>query len=68
MKLDSSVEYKDNVNSEIFTRISIKRHVCDIQNPRPGHDLHISVNNRVISPYRECFIFTKLLICEVSRK
>ena len=51
----------------IFTN-SIKRHICDVKNWRPGHDLPISVNDRVISPYRERFIFTKLRICEVSPK
>ena len=33
-----------------------------------GHDLPISVNDRVISPIREGLILTKLRICEVSRK
>ena len=31
------------------------------------HDLLISVNYRMISPFREDFIFTQLRICEVSR-
>ena len=39
---------------------SINRHICDV---KPS-----SVNDRVISPFREDFIFTKLRICEVSRK
>ena len=43
----------------IFTN-SVKRHICDNQNLRQWHDLHISVNDRVISPYREDFIITKL--------
>ena len=47
---------------------SDKRHICNVQNSRPGYYLHISVNDRVISPYRESCIFTKLRICEVSRK
>ena len=42
----------------LFSRIAL-RHICDGQNSQPGHDLHISVNDRVISPYRESFIFTK---------
>ena len=29
------------------------------------HDLHISVNDRMISPFREDFIFTKLRLREV---
>ena len=55
------------VNSEIFAN-SVKRHIWDVQNSPLGHDLPISVNGRVISPYHESFIFTKLRICEVSRK
>ena len=47
---------------------SVKRHICDVKNSRLSHDLHISVNDRVISPFREDLIFTKLRICEVSRK
>ena len=45
-----------------------KRHICDVKSLPLGHDLPISVNNRVISPFREGFIFIKLRICEVSRK
>ena len=45
---------------------SIKRHICAVRNSRLGHDIRISVNDRVILPFRECFIFTKLRICEVS--
>ena len=32
------------------------------------HDLPVSVNDRVISPFRKCFLFTKLRICKVLRK
>ena len=45
-----------------------KRQVCDFKNSRLGHDLHISVIYRVISPFREGFIFTKFRIFEVSQK
>ena len=45
---------------------SVKRHICDTKNSRPGHDLPASVNDSVISPFFEDFIFTKLRICEVS--
>ena len=31
------------------------------------HDLPISINDILISPFREDFIFTKLRLCEVSR-
>ena len=60
------------VNSEIFTRIIFSgialRHICDVRNWRLVHDIRISVNDRVILPFREGFNFTKLRICEVSRK
>ena len=54
------------VNSEmceifIFAK-SIKRHICDVNNSQLGHDLPSSVNNRMILPFREGFIFTKLCI------
>ena len=38
----------------------IKRHFCDVKNSRLGHDLPISVKDRVISLFRENFVFTKL--------
>ena len=47
---------------------SVKRHIWDVENARLRHDLHISVNDRVISEFGEDFIFTKLRIYEVSRK
>ena len=61
------------VNLEIFARIfhfgnSIKTHICDVENLRQGPDLPISVNDRVILPIREDFIFTKLCISEFLRK
>ena len=52
------------VNSDIFARIlfsrirGIKRHICDVENSRLGHDLHQKMT--VISPFREGFIFVKL--------
>ena len=46
---------------------SVKTHICAVKNSRQGRDLPISVNERVISPIHEGFIFTKLRICEVSR-
>ena len=39
---------------------SIKRHIYDVRNSRLWHDIRISVNDRVILPFHECFIFTKL--------
>ena len=47
------------VNPEIFAN-SAKRHICDVKNLGTGHDLHISVNDRVISPIPEGLISTKL--------
>ena len=51
----------------IFTN-SVKTHICYVKNARQGRELPLSVNDKVISPIREGFIFTKLRICEVSRK
>ena len=53
------------VDSEIFARVfffanSIKRHISDVKNSRLRQDLPISINERVILPFREGFIFTKL--------
>ena len=47
---------------------SIKRHISDVKKSRIRQDLPLSINDRVILPFREGFIFTKLRICEVSRK
>ena len=55
------------INSEIFTK-SVKRHICDVRNSRLGRDLPTSVNDIAIFPFHKDFIFTKLRICEVSRK
>ena len=35
------------------------QYICDVKNSQ--HDLHISVNYRVILAFREDFIFTKLV-------
>ena len=50
-----------------FFANSVKRHICDVKNSRLGYDLPTPVNVRMILPFREGFIFTKLSICEVSR-
>ena len=42
--------------------------IYDAKNSQLGHDLPISVNDSVFLAFREDFIFTKLHICEVSRK
>ena len=47
---------------------SVKRHICDVQTSQLRHDFTISVNDRVVLLFREGLTFTKLRICEVSRK
>ena len=47
---------------------SIKRHIGDVKNSRLRHVIPISINDRVILPFREDIIFAKLRICEVLRK
>ena len=47
---------------------SVKRDFCGVKISRLWYDVPISVNDRVISPFRADSIFTKLRICEVSRK
>ena len=36
------------VNSEMFL-YNVKRHICQVKNSQQGHDLPLSVNDRVIS-------------------
>ena len=55
------------VNSEIFVRIfiflnSVKRHICDVKYSQQGHELHISVIDRMILPFSEGFMFAKFRI------
>ena len=40
---------------------SVKRHINDTKNMRLGYDLPASVNDKMISPFLDYFIFTKLL-------
>ena len=51
----------------IFT-YCIKRHISDVKTSRLRQDLPILINDRVILPFHEGFIFKKLHKCEVSRK
>ena len=44
---------------------SIKRHISDVKNLRLRQGLPISIDDRVILPFRECFIFMKLCIWQV---
>ena len=50
-----------------FASILFSRKALKVIFVRLEHDLHISVNDRVIARNREDFIFTNLRICEVSR-
>ena len=45
---------------------STKRHICHIKNSWPGHDLPAPVNDRVILPFCEGFIFPKLCKCDAK--
>ena len=47
---------------------SIKRHISGVKNSRLRQNLPISINGLLILSFCEGFIFTKLCICEVSRK
>ena len=47
---------------------SIKRHICHVKNSRQGHDLPISVNDRMILPFCQGFIhFTKIKPWRISK-
>ena len=64
---------RKDVNSEIFARIllsqiAFKDIFATLKNSRLEHDLPVSVNDRVIWPFREGFSFAKLRTCEVLRK
>ena len=58
----------ENVRENLIFTNNIERHICDVKKSRTGHDLPISVNDRVISPIHKALIFTKLRICEVLQK
>ena len=51
-----------NFREDFVFANSPKRHICHVKNSCYGRDLPISVNNRLISPISEDFIFTKLCI------
>ena len=46
----------------------VKRHICEVLKSQLEHDLPTSVNDIVILPFRESFIFVKLHSHEVSQK
>ena len=50
-------------NNFIFAN-SIKRHISDVKNLQLRQDLPTTINERVIVPFCEGFIFTKLRPCE----
>ena len=53
---------RNTQDSEILRQIALK---SEVKNSRLRQDLPVSINDRVILPFREGFIFTKLPICEV---
>ena len=57
-----------NFHENIIYANSVTGHICDVKNSLLGHDLAISVNDRVTSPFHEDFIFTKLRICKTLVK
>ena len=63
----------DTVNLEIFMRIlfsgiAVKGHICDAKNLRQGHDLAISVDNRVISLFARVLFSKSFEKIKPSRK
>ena len=72
MKLRVSEVLLCTVKSEVFARIlffriALKDNFAPLKS-RLAYDLPISVTDRMISLFRDDFIFTKLRICKVSRK
>ena len=57
-----------NFRENFISANSVKIHICLVKKSRLRRDLPISVHDRVISSFREGFIFAKLRTCEVSRK
>ena len=61
----------NSINKQVFCKFENFRKnfiFCEKHYTRLKHNLPISVNDIVISPFREDFIFPKLSIYEVSRK
>ena len=56
-----------NIRKNFIFSKNIKRHISDVENSPLRQDLHIYINDRVILPFREGFIFTKLRMCEVPK-
>ena len=63
----NTVNFENFRKNFIFTN-TVKRHISHVKNSRQGHDLHTTVNDRVILPFPKGYIFTKLCKCEVMRK
>ena len=53
-----------NFHENFIFANSIKRHISDVENSRLRQGLSLSINDRVILPFREGFIFTKLRIAK----
>ena len=50
----------------LLSQITLKDIFAMLKNSQLMHELHISVNNRVILPFREDFIFTKQTLAKIS--
>ena len=62
MPIEREMRYCSIVNffeNFIFAN-SFKRHISDVKKSRLSQDIPISINDRVILPFLEGFIFTKL--------
>ena len=44
----------------LFSRLAFKRHISNVKKSRLSQGLPISIKDRVIFPFREGFIFTKI--------
>ena len=58
----------ENFGENLSFANSVKRNIYHAYNSRVGKDLPTSVNDRVVLPFGEGFIFAKLRVREVSRK
>ena len=67
---EHSISYykSGNFRENFIFANSVKRHSCAAKNSRLVHYLPITVIDGVISPFCGDFIFTKLSLCQVSRK
>ena len=61
----SYCKFRDFGENFIFVN-SVKRHICEVKNTQLRHDLPASVNDRVILPFREGYIFTYAKFHEIK--